>query len=481
MIFTKKDMTMHTSPVRLTQYIGSFIALLFVVVLFPHPAHALTIQPIFYDSGNYSHYFAASTLTADTNKSAYCPGDTVTVSGTRPFSATCGNGAATGVNMSINGTQLSSSNAPSCPYVDVTMCTAYTSQTQEVCKTQCHGTGDTQTCTDVCTNHTVRVCNSGATQTSSVCNENDITTIVTANPSWYVLRVDENPLNYQYSFQIGGNAAAGVHQIPIELSVTDTTPPNDGVWLPVDTSLSYTVNTPDACQNECSIAVNNIPWGAGNKLQPGNTVQVGDFNTLNTAITTLWDTLNNAGVLSGTFANSGFSSTANSGNPINHSQIDNLHSALAVVYGACNLDSPSFTPVYASSPIKASDFNSIRTAVEGFQAKPSSADNITAFSANAVDATISGNSISLTVPYGTDVTALTPTITLSYGATVSPTSGTAKNFTNPVSYVVTAQDGATSKTYTVTVTIAAQPTGGGGTPPGGGGKGPPGGGGDQNL
>lgn len=66
-----------------------------------------------------------------------------------------------------------------------------------------------------------------------------------------------------------------------------------------------------------------------------------------------------------------------------------------------------------------------------------------------------GNTITLTVPYGADVTALTPTITLSTDATISPLATTPQDFTSPVTYTVTAEDG-TTKSYTVTVTIAPE-------------------------
>ncbi len=55
------------------------------------------------------------------------------------------------------------------------------------------------------------------------------------------------------------------------------------------------------------------------------------------------------------------------------------------------------------------------------------------------------------IPAETGLTALVPTISLSGGATVSPASGIAQNFTNPVVYTVTAEDGSTV-TYTVTAT-----------------------------
>jgi hypothetical protein len=54
------------------------------------------------------------------------------------------------------------------------------------------------------------------------------------------------------------------------------------------------------------------------------------------------------------------------------------------------------------------------------------------------------------VPTGTNMTALRPEITVSPGASVSPRSGEANNFTQPQNYVVTAEDG-TSVSYRVTV------------------------------
>lgn len=66
--------------------------------------------------------------------------------------------------------------------------------------------------------------------------------------------------------------------------------------------------------------------------------------------------------------------------------------------------------------------------------------------------TISGTNITVDVPAGTDVTALVPTIDAA-GATLSPASGTAQNFTTPISYTVTPTSGA-AQTYTVTVVVA---------------------------
>jgi hypothetical protein len=60
-------------------------------------------------------------------------------------------------------------------------------------------------------------------------------------------------------------------------------------------------------------------------------------------------------------------------------------------------------------------------------------------------------SVNLVVPVGTDVTKLTPTISISDSATISPASDVSQDFTNPVIYTVTAQDGST-QSYSVTVT-----------------------------
>lgn len=88
---------------------------------------------------------------------------------------------------------------------------------------------------------------------------------------------------------------------------------------------------------------------------------------------------------------------------------------------------------------------------------------ITSFSFTnpAASAAIDENAktVSMTVPHNTDVTALTATFTTT-GAkvdvgSVAQASGTTPNdFTNPVSYVVTASDGSTV-TYTVTVMVAS--------------------------
>jgi hypothetical protein len=95
---------------------------------------------------------------------------------------------------------------------------------------------------------------------------------------------------------------------------------------------------------------------------------------------------------------------------------------------------------------------------------PSSAKAITAFSFRALASRVTGiieesaHAIALTVPYGTNVTALVATFTVSTGASVkvgstTQVSGTTANdFTSPVTYTVTAADGST-QAYAVTVAV----------------------------
>jgi len=73
-------------------------------------------------------------------------------------------------------------------------------------------------------------------------------------------------------------------------------------------------------------------------------------------------------------------------------------------------------------------------------------------------ATLSGTGITMKVPYGTNLTSLAPTYTLSAGASCVPASGSSQNFTNPVHYMVKASDYATSgTTKDFTVTVATRP------------------------
>lgn len=85
----------------------------------------------------------------------------------------------------------------------------------------------------------------------------------------------------------------------------------------------------------------------------------------------------------------------------------------------------------------------------------SSAKEITGFSVTGIvgNATINSTNatVNVVVTSQTDITALTPVITVSNLASINPPSGAVRNFTNPVTYTVTAEDLST-KQWTVTIT-----------------------------
>ena len=79
---------------------------------------------------------------------------------------------------------------------------------------------------------------------------------------------------------------------------------------------------------------------------------------------------------------------------------------------------------------------------------------ITAFSINGVAGAVNNttNTITVTMPRGTDVTKLTPVIATNGVKSLTPGSGVTMDFTNAVTYTATMEDGST-KTYTVTVYV----------------------------
>ena len=79
---------------------------------------------------------------------------------------------------------------------------------------------------------------------------------------------------------------------------------------------------------------------------------------------------------------------------------------------------------------------------------------ITGFSINGVAGTVNNttNTITITMPRGTDVTKLAPVIATNGVRSLTPGSGETVDFTNSVTYTATMEDGS-SKTYTVTVYV----------------------------
>ena len=124
-----------------------------------------------------------------------------------------------------------------------------------------------------------------------------------------------------------------------------------------------------------------------------------------------------------------------------------LFFGLCVVVTSCKKEDTSVTPTPTPIPTPT-------------PVTKSAAKDITKFSfaalSPALDATIdaTAKTIKATVPAGTDVTKLVPTITLSDKGTVSPATGVAQDFSKEVSYTVTAED-ASTVVYKVEVTVTA--------------------------
>ncbi len=74
---------------------------------------------------------------------------------------------------------------------------------------------------------------------------------------------------------------------------------------------------------------------------------------------------------------------------------------------------------------------------------------------NSINIDDVNHTVEITVPEGTNLTTLTPEITISAGATISPESGEYQNFTNPVEYTVTAEN-SEEQIWLVTVSVVSK-------------------------
>ncbi|MBX9890278.1 MAG: beta-propeller fold lactonase family protein [Amoebophilaceae bacterium] len=115
------------------------------------------------------------------------------------------------------------------------------------------------------------------------------------------------------------------------------------------------------------------------------------------------------------------------------------------------------TPTAVSSNMGSSTTLSPITVLVSGAVKPSM-KTITEYSLNGTSGVITGHNIAVTMPYGTNVTALVATYittgnSVLVGRVIQINGITPNNFTSPVIYTVTAADGS-KQNYTVTVTVA---------------------------
>lgn len=223
----------------------------------------------------------------------------------------------------------------------------------------------------------------------------------------------------------------------ITISTNASVSPNNGVAQDYTNPINYTVTAADLSTKIYTVTVTVAPSPAKDITAFSFTSPsaVGVINGTNIAVTVPEAT--DVTVLVPTITHTGASISPNSG-------------------VAQNFTSPK---VYT---VTAADGTTKNYVVTVTKIVLSSSRNITSFSFASPSATGSINdasipaSISITVPYLTNVTALVPTI-VHTGASISPSSGVAQNFTNPVTYTVTAADSST-KDYVVTVLIAQDST-----------------------
>jgi exo-beta-1,3-glucanase (GH17 family) len=127
----------------------------------------------------------------------------------------------------------------------------------------------------------------------------------------------------------------------------------------------------------------------------------------------------------------------------------------ATVNPASGVAQDFFTGDGVTYVVTAEDGSTTKTYTAKATRTKSVACEIVSFTVDGVAWDINGTSITHTYPAGTEATSLTPSVSLSSGATVSPASGVVQNFftVDGVTYTVTAEDGSTTKTYAVKATI----------------------------
>jgi hypothetical protein len=126
-----------------------------------------------------------------------------------------------------------------------------------------------------------------------------------------------------------------------------------------------------------------------------------------------------------------------------------------------SIDPPSGAATDFTAPVtyrvRAEDVTYVQDWVVSIQAILSNAADITSFTLdeqtdgsfiNDVDHTVE-----IEVVQGTDLTSLSPEISVSPGATIDPASGVSRDFTQSVDYLVTAEDGITTQSWQVNVAL----------------------------
>lgn len=206
------------------------------------------------------------------------------------------------------------------------------------------------------------------------------------------------------------------------------------------------------------ISQNDLPVSNGTPAQASIYLEGGSANesynitfTTNQQLATRLNTSESYGINITTFPTPCVIGTTGSGAS---SQCQVTITSSATTYPGTYVITPSATPISVSG--SATTLNPLTILVSG-SIKPST-KTMTSFSLNGTAGVISGQNITVTLPYGTNLTKLVATyITtgklVKVGNVTQENGVTQNDFTNPVVYTVIAEDGS-ARNYTVTVTEA---------------------------
>ncbi|MDP2761925.1 MAG: ice-binding family protein [Sideroxyarcus sp.] len=203
------------------------------------------------------------------------------------------------------------------------------------------------------------------------------------------------------------------------------------------TTVNYTVVVtvaPNTAKALTSFSFVGLPGATGTINESAKTVAVTVPN------------LTNVSALVATFATTGNNVKVGGTTQTSGTTPNNFSSPVAYTVTAANTTTAIYT---------------VTVTFAGSTAKALTAFSFAGFPGSAGTINEPAKTVAVTVPFGTNVTALVATFaTTGYnvkvGTTTQTSASTANNFTAPVAYIVTAQNGSTA-TYTVTVTVAPNP------------------------
>ena len=253
--------------------------------------------------------------------------------------------------------------------------------------------------------------------------------IIGANSIGVTLPFGTNPIGLVATFTISG-ASVNINGT----SQVSATTAND-----FTTAKTYTVVAADGSTKAYTVTVTIAASPAKDITAFSILGQAGTIGANSVGVTVPFGT--NPNGLVATFTISGASVNINGTSQVSATTANDFTSA------------KSYTVVAANGSTKA------YTVTVTVAANP--AKDITAFSILGQSGAIGTNSIGVTVPYGTNPNGLVPTFTISgtsinINGTNQASGTTANDFTSAITYSVVAAD-STTKTYTVTVTVAASP------------------------